>query len=163
MSSDSDSLNSSSSASSNGPDNAVVLQYLNDFRPIRYPTGAALGLGAGRAHQLGQSFLERCRRQRELISLAPRLWRPSDPVRRVPPRSITKSTMATSGSLSSEWRTQTRSPSALTFGNGRRLVVVNRGSENSEREEVEGIESARQTSERLYGSYLRVVCGESGV
>ncbi|TKA81474.1 hypothetical protein B0A55_02935 [Friedmanniomyces simplex] len=44
MSSDSDSLDDSDSDSdlSAGPDNALILQYLNDFEPHRYPTGAAL-------------------------------------------------------------------------------------------------------------------------
>ncbi|KAK1823668.1 hypothetical protein LTR12_001854 [Friedmanniomyces endolithicus] len=42
MSSGSDSLDDSDSDLSNGPDNELILQYLNDFEPHRYPSGAAL-------------------------------------------------------------------------------------------------------------------------
>ncbi|KAK0977175.1 hypothetical protein LTR91_007893 [Friedmanniomyces endolithicus] len=42
MSSGSDSLDDSDSDLSTGPDNELILQYLNDFEPHRYPTGAAL-------------------------------------------------------------------------------------------------------------------------
>ncbi|TKA43499.1 hypothetical protein B0A54_05281 [Friedmanniomyces endolithicus] len=42
MSSGSDSLDDSDSDLSTGPDNELILQYLNDFEPHRYPSGAAL-------------------------------------------------------------------------------------------------------------------------
>ncbi|KAK3117503.1 hypothetical protein LTR53_001103 [Teratosphaeriaceae sp. CCFEE 6253] len=70
MSSSSD---DSSDSDPDGPDNELILQYLNDFEPHRYPTGAALQpfrppQWAGGGHN---SFTERTRRD---LAQVPGLW-----------------------------------------------------------------------------------------
>ena len=77
---------SASSSGSSAPNHAaLILQYLNDFEPHRYPTGAALQLGPGHAGHR-HSFADRTRR----------LWSPHSPR----PPSGTALT-ASSGSLGS--------------------------------------------------------------
>ena len=76
---------SASSSGSSAPSQDLILQYLNDFEPHRYPTGAALQLGPGHAGHR-HSFADRTRR----------LWSPHSPR----PPSGTALT-ASSGSLGS--------------------------------------------------------------